>query len=109
MNLKYDSWQKELQTYFATFLSERVNESYEKVSHVKTRLEGISLEGSSAATSEIVLGVTFLQEVTQQLPLHKKMKELADSEKMLKRQRHVFRGDSRQASWVASCNKLNNF
>ena len=101
VNLKYDSWQKELQTYFAAFLAERVNESYEKVSNAKTRLEGISLEGSSAATSEIVLGVTFLQEVTQQLPSwHKRMKELADSEKLLKRQRHVFRGDWLEASLV---------
>jgi len=101
VNLKYDSWQKELQTYFSTFLAERINGSFEKVSNAKTRLEGISLEGSSAATSEIVLGVTFLQEVTQQLPSwHKKMKELADSEKLLKRQRHVFRGDWLEASLV---------
>lgn len=101
VNLKYDSWQKELQTYFAAFLAERINESYEKVSSAKTRLEGISLEGSSTATSEIVLGVTFLQEVTQQLSSwHKKMKELADSEKLLKRQRHAFRGDWLEASLV---------
>ena len=101
INLKYDSWQKELQTYFASVLAERVHENFEKISNAKTRLEGISLEGSSAATSEIVLGVTFLQEVTQQLPSwHKKMKELADSEKLLKRQRHTFRGDWVEASLV---------
>lgn len=102
INLKFDSWQKELQTYFASVLAERINENYEKVSSAKTRLEGVSLEGSSsAATSEIVLGVTFLQEVTQQLPSwHKKMKELADSEKLLKRQRHAFRSDWVEASLV---------
>jgi len=101
VNLKYDSWQKELQTYFSAFLAERINDSFEKVSNAKSRLERISLEGSSAATSEIVLGVTFLQEVTQQLPSwHKKKKELSDSEKLLKRQRHVFRGDWLEASLV---------
>ena len=101
VNLKYDSWQKELQTYFAAVLSERINESYEKVSCAKARLEGISLEGASVATNEIVLGVTFLQEVTQQLPLwRRKSKELFESEKLLKRQRHVFRGDWTEASIV---------
>ncbi len=101
VNLKYDSWQKELQTYFAAVLSERINESYEKVSGAKDRLEGISLEGTSVATTEIVLGVTFLQEVTQQLPLwRKKSKELFESEKSLRRQRHVFRGDWTEASVV---------
>lgn len=101
VNLKYDSWQKELGTYFAAVLAERIQENFDKVSGAKTRLEGISLEGSSAATSEIVLGVTFLQEVTQQLPSwHKRMKELAESEKMLRRQRHAFRGDWVEASLV---------
>ncbi|KAL7555016.1 hypothetical protein ACHAWF_018608 [Thalassiosira exigua] len=101
VNLKYDSWQKELQTYFAAVLAERIHENHEKVANAKTRLEGISLEGSSAATSEIVLGVTFLQEVTQQLPSwERRMKELADSEKLLRRQRHTFRGDWVEASLV---------
>lgn len=101
VNMKYDSWQRELQTYFASVLAERVNESYEKVSDAKTRLENIVLEGSSAATGEIVLGVTFLQEVSQQLSSwRKKVKELGDSEKLLKRQRHAFRGDWMEASVI---------
>lgn len=101
VNLKYDSWQKELQTYFAAILAERINESFEKVSTTKARLEGISLEGSSAATSDIVLGVTSLQEATQQISSwHKKVQELVDSEKLLKRQRHAFRGDWVEASLV---------
>ena len=101
VNLKYDSWQRELQTYFAAVLSERIKESYEKVSTAKTRLEDISLEGASVATNEIVLGVTFLQEVTQQLPMWlKRSKQLFESEKLLKRQRHVFRSDWTEASVV---------
>lgn len=98
VNLKYDSWQKDLQTCFSSILAERINESYGKVSDTKTRLEGISLEGTSSATSDIVLGLTFLQESTQQLAGWQKMiKELVDSEKLLKRQRHTFRVD-----WVES-------
>ena len=101
VNMKYDSWQKELQTYFASVLSERVNESYEKVSDAKSRLESTVLEGSSASTSEVVLGVTFLQEVTQHLPSwHKKARELGDSEKLLKRQRHTFRHDWMESSVI---------
>lgn len=40
------------------------NETFEKVSNVEIRLENTVLEGSSVATSERVLGVTFLQEVS---------------------------------------------
>ena len=102
VNLKYDSWQKELQSYFASVLAERTQESYELISNAKNKLEGISLEGSSSAsTSEIVLGVTFLQEVTQLLPIwRKKTKDLSDSEKLLKRQRHAFRSDWTESSLV---------
>lgn len=53
------------------------NETFEKVSNAKIRLENTVLEGSSVATSERVLGVTFLQEVTHQLPSwHKKARAL---------------------------------
>ena len=52
--------------------------------------------------SEIVLGVTYLQEVTQNLPAwHKMSKELSDSEKLLKRQRHAFSREWVEASLVA--------
>jgi dynein heavy chain 1 len=101
VNLKYDSWQKELQTYFASILAERIGVSYEMLSTAKARLESISLEGSSAATNEIVLGVTFLQDMTHQyLSWQLNVKEIATSEKVLKRQRHVFRGDWVEASLV---------
>ena len=50
VNLKYDSWQKELQSYFAAVLSGRIQENYDKTVDAKSRLEKVSLEGSSAAT-----------------------------------------------------------
>lgn len=91
VNMKLDSWQKELQIYFASVLADRMNEAFEGVSNAKMRLENTVLEGSSVATNEIVLGVTFLQEVTQKLPSwQKKTNELGDSEKLLKRQGHAF-------------------
>eukprot|EP00804_Cyclotella_cryptica_P026574 CCRYP_014010-RA/>CCRYP_014010-RA protein AED:0.03 eAED:0.03 QI:237/1/1/1/0.92/0.78/14/3696/3180 len=101
VNMKLDSWQKELQIYFASVLADRMSETFEKVSNAKARLENIVLEGSSVATSEIVLGVTFLQEVTQHISSwHKKTKELGDSEKLLKRQRHAFRSDWMESSVI---------
>ena len=50
VNLKYDSWQKELQSYFAAVLSGRIQENYDRTVDAKSRLEKVSLEGSSAAT-----------------------------------------------------------
>ena len=102
VNLKYDSWQKELQTCFAAVLADRINESYSMISNSKAQLESMSLEGSSTATREIVIGVTFLQEMTHQLSTYQEgVNEILESEKILKRQRHAFRGDWVEASIVA--------
>ncbi|KAK1747403.1 dynein heavy chain [Skeletonema marinoi] len=100
VNLKYDSWQKELQTYFAAVLSERINESYEKVSSAKTRLESISLEGASVQRMRLSSGDILTRSDAATSLWLKKSKELFESEKLLKRQRHVFRGDWTEASIV---------
>ena len=85
VNLKYDSWQKELQTRFAAVLAERINESHSMISNSKAQLESMSLEGSSTTTREIVIGVTFLQEMTHQLSTYQEgMNEILESEKILK-------------------------
>lgn len=102
VNLKFDSWQKELQTCFAATLAQRINERYHTISNSKSRLENISLDGSSAATNEIVLGVTFLQEMTHLLPSWQEgVKDIMESEKILKSQRHSFRDDWVEASIVS--------
>lgn len=93
INLKYDSWQKELQSSFASVLSQCINDAHEKMEGAKMRLEGVSLE-SSSGTENIVMGVTFIQEMKLQVESWaKEISSLEASERLLKRQRHHFRGD----------------
>ena len=99
INLKYDSWQKELQSSFAAILSSKINGLHDTVSEAKTKMEYVSLDATSASTTEIVLGVTFLQETKQMLdPWGKEVVRLIESERLLKRQRHAFRQDWMEAS-----------
>jgi dynein heavy chain 1 len=100
INLKYDSWQKELQNSFASILGQCINEAHQKMSDAKTKLETTSLE-SSNNTENIVLGVTFIQEMKSQSEAWTdEMERLDASERLLKRQRHHFRGDWMETSVV---------
>ena len=100
INLKYDSWQKELQSSFATILAERIVATHDKITDAKTRLENVSMETSSN-TNDIVLGVTFIQEMKQKLgPWSKEVDKLIASEVLLKRQRYHFRGEWMESSVV---------
>ena len=93
INLKYDSWQKELQSSFAGVLSQCIHESHEKMVDAKTRLEKASLE-SSSGTENIVTGVFFIQEMKENAEsLSEEIARLEASERLLKRQRHHFRSD----------------
>lgn len=97
INLKYDSWQKELQSSFASILAQHISQTHQRITDAKTKLEQVSLD-SSSNTGDIVLGVTFIQEMKQKLaPWSKEVQKLVDSELTLKRQRHLFRSD-----WVES-------
>jgi dynein heavy chain 1 len=100
INLKYDSWQKELQNSFASILGQCINEAHQKMSDAKTKLETTSLE-SSSNTENIVLGVTFIQEMKLQTEVWTdEIERLDASERLLKRQRHHFRGDWMETSVV---------
>lgn len=100
INLKYDSWQKELQSSFATILARHVSQTQQKILDAKARLEQVSLD-SASNTSDIVLGVTFIQEMKQKLPPWlKDVQKLVDSELILKRQRHLFHSDWVETSVV---------
>ena len=101
INLKYDSWQKELQSSYADVLGHRIRDLHGKVSSAREKLENVSLESSGAPTPEIVLGVTYLQEMKQVHSLWAKdIEKLVDSERILKRQRHVFKADWMESSRV---------
>ena len=100
ITLKYDSWQKELQVSFAGILAQCINDAYQRISDSKVKLETSSLE-SSSNTGNIVLGVTFIQEMKQQTePWTEEIAKLESSERLLKRQRHHFRTDWVETSVV---------
>lgn len=101
INLKYDSWQKELQAAFASILAQSVSDCHQKINLAKTKLESVSLESSSNTTENIVLGVTFIQEMKDTLdPWMSEVDKLISSEKLLKLHRHHFRGDWMETSVV---------
>jgi hypothetical protein len=83
--LKYDSWQKELQNSFASILGQCcINEGHQNMSDGKTTL---SLE-SSSNMENIDLGVTFIQEKKSQSEAWTdEMERLDASERLFKRQR----------------------
>jgi dynein heavy chain 1 len=100
INLKYDSWQKDLQAAFSSILGQCITETHEKIVAAKARLETTTLD--SASTENIVLGVTFVQEVKQKVVIFKKdIEHLVSSEKLLKKQRYAFHSDWLETSVVS--------
>jgi dynein heavy chain 1 len=97
--LKYDSWQKELQWSFATILAQGIVETHGTIDGAKTKLEATSLDSTS--TENIVLGVTFIQEVKQKSTIWAKdIEHLRSAEKLLRKQRHVFHSEWMETSVV---------
>jgi dynein heavy chain 1, cytosolic len=100
ITLKYDSWQKELQSSFASILGQCISDAYGKMEVAKTKLENASLETSSG-TENIVLGVTFIQEMKQNVEsCTKELEQLEASERLVKRQRYNFGNDWVETSVV---------
>jgi dynein heavy chain 1 len=103
INLKYDSWQKELQSSFASILGQCIAESHANISSAKSKLEETTLD--SASTDSIVMGVTFIQEVKQKIGTWvKEVEALNSSEKLLKRQRYAFHSEWMETSIVKGLN-----
>jgi len=97
INLKYDSWQKELQSCFADVLAQSTSNNYSMIVDAKDKLEATSLD--SVSTDSVVLGVTFIQEMKQKSEVWKKnLTLLSSAEKILKSQRYVFSNDWMEAS-----------
>ena len=97
INLKYDSWQRELQSSFASILGQCIEDCHEKIASAKGKLEETTLD--SAATENIVLGVTFVQEVKQKVgPWAKELESLRVAEKLLRKQRYLFTAEWMEVS-----------
>jgi dynein heavy chain 1 len=98
ITLKYDSWQKELQSSFATVLAQSIQDAHQKMEDAKLKLEKATLE-SSSGTENIVLGVTFIQEMKQKVNVWTTELDTLDaSERLLKRQRFHFRSEWMETS-----------
>lgn len=99
INLKYDSWQKELQSSFAAILGTCVHETHQTIMGAKTKLEETTLDSTS--TENIVFGVTFIQEVKQKVSIWaKEIESLRIAEKLLRKQRYAFGSDWMESSIV---------
>jgi dynein heavy chain 1 len=93
INLKYDSWQKELQSSFASILSQCIHNAHQKMVDAKNTLEAASLE-SSSGTENIVTGVFFIEEMKEKSgSWTEEISGLESSERLLKKQRYHFRSD----------------
>lgn len=91
INLKYDSWQKELQSRYAEVLGQKIVELHDCVNTTKSTLECIALD-TSAPTETVVTGVTFIQDTKRQFDIWRtQVEQLVNAERFLKRQRHTFR------------------
>ena len=88
INLKFDAWQKSLQTTFGTILLNSIKTYSDKFTTAKQTLESIFLEG---ATTTIIDGVTFIQQMKQSSKMWAKEATLLESsEALLKKQRFAF-------------------
>ena len=104
INLKYDSWQKELQSCYADVLGQKIQDLHQNVCEAKSKLESISLD-STTATFSIVMNVTYIQEMKGQLePRRMEISSLLNAERILKQQRHLFRSD-----WLEGSRLLGQF
>lgn len=93
VNLKYDTWQKELQSCYADLLGQKIVDFHDEILGAKSRLETITLDGSTA-TYDLVLNVTLVQEMKEILPTWEvNVSNLVDAERLLRRQRHIFHKD----------------
>ena len=100
ITLKYDSWQKELQSSFAGVLAQCINDSHAKMDDAKAKLERATLETSSP-TENIVLGVTFIQEMKKNVDTWAvELDQLEASERLIKRQRFHFGNDWMESTVV---------
>ena len=102
VNLKYDAWQKELQSNFATLVQEDIQEMYDKSIQLKRQLESLSLEGP---TPEVISAVECILKAKASTEHDQaQVVELESSEKLLHQQRHQFGNN-----WLAASNMVSAY
>jgi dynein heavy chain 1 len=91
VNLKYDTWQKDLQARFGNILLDVIKSTHTDLVTCKTRLESIYLEG---LTKDVIMGVEFILKTRSSMKERKELVgNLESSEKLLQKQRYQFPND----------------
>jgi dynein heavy chain 1 len=99
INIKYDNWQKECQTRFATLVITEMKSFYSMISTYKTQLENINLEG---ITKDAIFAIGFLISMKNNLSaMNDTVDSFLSSEKLLKNQRFTF-----PSEWLSSSNLI---
>ena len=95
ISLKYDTWQKEIQTLFANILADEMKSAYSELNNSKLKLESIHLEGP---TKDVISSVEFILKTKNSfVNLKNLVSDLELSEKLLQKQRYKF-----PTEWVSS-------
>ena len=98
ISVKFDSWQRDLQTTFASILRGKVAEVHDDIVSARDKLESVHLDGSGASTQNVIIGVTVIQEIKGKIALWQtSIEHIVDGERVLRRQRYNFPWD-----WVES-------
>lgn len=88
INVKYDSWQRDAQNRFGLFVIADIRQRQVDLVAIKSRLEALSLEGS---TKEAIAAVEFITKTRAQVEnMEQKIAVLKSSEKLLQSQRYSF-------------------
>lgn len=88
INLKYDTWQKDLQLRFSVILLDEIRTLHAALTDAKSQVEAVSLEGP---TKEVIAGVECILKMRATLSSRKlAVEEVEQSEKLLQRQRFQF-------------------
>lgn len=92
VNAKYDSWQRELLTYYGGKLGSSMKEIYSAILKSRTDLETLAIEGSS--TAQAVAFITFVQDLKRKVvKWGPDIDQFASGQKTLERQRYAFASD----------------
>lgn len=102
VNMKYDTWQRELQTMFGSIVMEKCKDLYSDILASKRQLESVQLSGS---TRDVISGVEYIILLRNGMQAKKtQILELESSEKLLVKQRYQFPKD-----WLSFSNILSTY
>ena len=102
INVKYDTWQKEIQQRFGALLFEEIKTAKAELQACKERLEAIYLEGP---TKDVIIGVEYILKCKSSVPSRGQLVEQLElAEKLLVKQRFGFQRD-----WISVSNVVGAF